>query len=627
MKANCNNYPRWAREIHRFIGIKSQFLLWGNIYDLFPFPINEKSYLLCPLINYISELVVKEDGYEAVVCYDVIDGFELIKGDPEMIKSISGLKLDEGSKQPYIELKKAPEVIEKLATNREHAILTFLNFSSRYTQNPENLSEDQQVPFFTKMLKLSYRIKSHFTKGKELSTTKKLNSVFWFADKINDIPTWLTLNNPGLKTIGIPRPDNETREYIIKQLTNILPDYKLMDSTLQKKLIEIFVDQTEKMTARDLIAIIQFMEKEHLKFSKIAESIKGYKLGIIENRWEKLSKDKLLNGAEILKKRVKGQNPAVIKALDILKRGYIGLSGSQHSKLSGKPKGVLFFAGPTGVGKTELAKAITELIFGNEQNYIRFDMSEFNHEHSDQRFIGAPPGYVGYESGGELTNAVKQNPFSVILFDEIEKAHPRILDKFLQILEDGRLTDGRGETVYFSETLIIFTSNLGVSSIDENGKEFSDISSEIPYENIKNKILIAIEKFFKNEIKRPEILNRLGKNIIVFDYIRAEAAEDIFKKMLENITSKLIEDNKITIKIEEKAYNILLNECTKDLAMGGRGIGNKLEEVFVNPLARTLFDISAKENDNFIIKDIESKDDEWKILVKISEKYISEEVE
>ena len=135
----------------------------------------------------------------------------------------------------------------------------------------------------------------------------------------------------------------------------------------------------------------------------------------------------------------------------------------------GRPRGVAFLAGPTGVGKTELAKSVTQLLFGDESAYIRFDMSEFSAEHSDQRLIGAPPGYVGYDAGGELTNAVREKPFSVVLFDEIEKAHPRILDKFLQILDDGVLTSGRGDRVYFSESIIIFTSNLGIYSTAADG--------------------------------------------------------------------------------------------------------------------------------------------------------------
>ena len=158
-----------------------------------------------------------------------------------------------------------------------------------------------------------------------------------------------------------------------------------------------------------------------------------FKFGIRENPWKKLGEDGFTDGKARMEKRVKGQDTAIEKAMDVLTRAMTGLNGLQHS--SGmKPKGVMFFAGPTGTGKTELAKTMAECVFGDESACIRFDMSEFSQSHSDQRLLGAPPGYVGYEAGGQLTNAVRNRPFSILLFDEIEKAHPSILDKFLQIL-------------------------------------------------------------------------------------------------------------------------------------------------------------------------------------------------
>ncbi len=196
-----------------------------------------------------------------------------------------------------------------------------------------------------------------------------------------------------------------------------------------------------------------------------ADAVRRYKVGVTEDPWQKVDHAKIRGAVSFIGKRVKGQEHAVTHMLDIVKRAVTGVGRTR----SGAPRGVAFLAGPTGVGKTELAKTITNLLFGDESAYIRFDMSEFSAEHADQRLIGAPPGYVGYDVGGELTNAIREKPFSVVLFDEIEKAHPRILDKFLQILDDGVLTSGRGERVYFSEALLIFTSNLGIFSLDECG--------------------------------------------------------------------------------------------------------------------------------------------------------------
>lgn len=266
-----------------------------------------------------------------------------------------------------------------------------------------------------------------------------------------------------------------------------------------------------------------------------------------------------------------------------------GLTGAQTAATSSRPRGVLFFAGPTGVGKTELARALTALIFGDERAYIRFDMSEFAAEHADARLLGAPPGYVGYDAGGELTNAVKAKPFSVVLFDEIEKAHPRILDKFLQILEDGRLTDGRGDTVYFSEAILIFTSNLGITVRDESSERRLLVQPGEAYEQVERKVRAAIADYFKFTLGRPEILNRIGDNIVVFDFIQPAVAERIFAGMLDNIARRVAEEHDLALHLSAAARQQLLEWCTQDLSDGGRGIGNRLETTFVNPLARALF--------------------------------------
>lgn len=194
----------------------------------------------------------------------------------------------------------------------------------------------------------------------------------------------------------------------------------------------------------------------------------------------------------------------------------------------------------------DILKRSVYSLSGSPTNYIRFDMSEFGHDHADQRLIGSPPGYVGYEVGGELTNAVKQNPFSVILFDEVEKAHPKILDMFLQILDDGR-----------------------------------------------QKINSAIDDFFRYRINRPEILNRIGKNVIVFDFIRPDTAEKILDKMLANVIYRLKDSHGIDLILSDSARKTLSSEAAKDLTMGGRGVGNTIEDVLINPLSRALFENPA----------------------------------
>ena len=217
-------------------------------------------------------------------------------------------------------------------------------------------------------------------------------------------------------------------------------------------------------------------------------------------------------------------------------------------------------------------------------------MSEYSQSHSDQKLLGAPPGYVGYEAGGQLTNAVRENPFSILLFDEIEKAHPSIFDKFLQILEDGRMTDGQGNTVYFSECIIIFTSNLGIYTRNEMGVREPNVTPDMDYPEVQKKVRQAIEDYFKLELGRPEILNRIGENIVVFDFIRPEVAKQILDAQVTKIVKNLATEKGIELVITEKAKSVLVTKALGNLGNGGRGIGNIVESLLINPLARYMFD-------------------------------------
>ena len=215
-------------------------------------------------------------------------------------------------------------------------------------------------------------------------------------------------------------------------------------------------------------------------------------------------------------------------------------------------------------------------LFGNESALLRFDMSEYSQEHSDQRLIGSPPGYVGYQAGGELTNAVKNHPFSILLFDEIEKAHPSIMDKFLQILDDGRLTDSKGETIYFSETVIVFTSNAGIYRTLPNGMRQALITPENNYEEIEQAVRDGLHEYFVNRLGRAETLNRIGNNIIVFDYIRPESVPGILNKQIHSVMRAVQENARVHVELEpgSAAWELLVDRALDGLEFGGRGIGN-----------------------------------------------------
>ena len=219
---------------------------------------------------------------------------------------------------------------------------------------------------------------------------------------------------------------------------------------------------------------------------------------------------------------------------------------------------------------------------------------------------------------GQLTNAVKNNPFSILLFDEIEKAHPSILDKFLQILEDGRMTDGQGNTVYFSETIIIFTSNLGIYGVDSTGERTLRVTPQMSYEEVQKNVRKGIEEYFKLQLGRPEILNRIGENIVVFDFIREGVANEILKAQVNKIIRNLQSEKKITLSLSDTAMKVLQTKAIGNLDNGGRGIGNIVESLLINPLSRYLFDNEIFEDRTVVIQDINADVQPYSLTCSVS---------
>lgn len=271
----------------------------------------------------------------------------------------------------------------------------------------------------------------------------------------------------------------------------------------------------------------------------------------VEKITEKES-EKLLNLENKLHLRVVGQNEAVISVSKAVRRARVGL------KNPNRPIGSFIFLGPTGVGKTELSKALAEAIFSDEDNMIRIDMSEYMEKHSVSKLIGSPPGYIGYEEGGQLTEAVRRRPYSVVLLDEIEKAHPDVFNILLQILEDGRLTDGKGKVVNFKNTIIIMTSNVGAHTLKKQKSLGFSIKEEFieEYEDMKESILEELKTTF-----RPEFLNRID-DTIVFHKLSEGDMVDIVSIMLKELTDRL-DENKIKVDFTDESKKFLLSKCNK----------------------------------------------------------------
>lgn len=570
--------PLWLRSIHAALPMASQFVVHGGIRDrhLVSTPTGEVEFHTTA--KAIWE-VLEANGFDCLVTFSPLEGVTIAHrrdGWQPPGGFTRALSLDGADPVPPADFHGLDGVIDYLQTTGEAKAALLVDYVSQAA------GLELEAPSRLSLAMLAALRNAHRTADVQFLHQERgcvlRHPVFWLVDQPNDLPPWM-LSGDTIRQVVIGRPELPTRAAVASLL---------IPAAVAPGAAARFADATEGLSINAMIDAASFVHASR-DLSDVDGAVRAYRVGVSENPWRNRQlREKLQDGRALLEARVKGQPRAVQRVLDLLIRSAMGLTSAHQRRPGTSVRGVLYFSGATGVGKTEMAKAIAELVFGKEEALIRFDMSEFAGKGSDLRLIGSPPGYIGHTSGGELTNAVRRRPFSVVLFDEIDKAHGSILDKFLQILSDGRLTDGSGDTVYFTDTIIIFTSNQGV--LDTEG---INTDTEDGLREYERTVRVAVEGFFTDRLNRPELLGRIGDNIVTFRPITPAVGRELAEEFLTTIVARVASSTGIAVELAPQAREALLDAAVADLSKGGRGIGLALESVFVNPLARELFPFTA----------------------------------
>lgn len=588
--------PAWVREIDFSLVLHPQILLTGNVRDWYRMPApggpdQPPGWDYLP-IDAVLWQICQRRGYAALAVLDPISGLS-VRSDAEAPAIL----------QPYthgpLTVDELAGLLQAVVGSNDVPIGLMFPYTGRLFP-AAGLPDPQFLEIMGRIEALGHAAlptplpTSEATGGDEaaVSPLTPFNTVFWLCERQEDLHSAFPLNSRALRVVRVPVPTLDARRSAADFAMQRPDDDQPRDAAPATALAEV----THGMTVREVFACRDVALQRGLPADRYAEAARLLRVGVTDDPWAADAlREKIRSAEDYLNERVLGQRRAVAKTMDVLYRSAVGLNGAHLSSSPNRPRGVLFLAGPTGVGKTELAKGIASLVLGGDAQPLRFDMSEFRADEAHQRLIGAPPGYVGYDAGGELTNAVRANPVCILLFDEIEKAHPRIFDLFLQILEDGRLTDGRGATVYFTECFLIFTSNLGVTEPEEKAgvAPRNLVNPGMDARQVEQLLREAYEDFFNRGIGRPELRNRFGDNYVNLDFIRRPTVEKIVDKALGTVTARIATTCQATLEIDDEVREQLIEHAAEKIADGGRGINNVIEAALVNPLARHLFHTPA----------------------------------
>lgn len=662
----------WLKNLSNAILLDPIVVLHGNVRDLFCLKSDRQNKLPKHLrdlkyIDFPSWLAIEleSQGFKLVVLYDSVDEAVLLRQDmvPRFRSIATGSSQDSSlqNKKNDSASNSSPQLPQAYSgassSNSEQNDVVDWMVKLEESLNPENFVQTLNSRFLGQAqfpIAVIFRFTDRYLSftDRQDSNEKRLSillqksamaipqkqnpdqlqsRIFMLFDLEGAVPREFGPQSPFVGSARIPHPSFEDRELFFRANSERFystPGARFDPDSDPAALAELS-NLSEGLRTQDLLSLVALSHEEQLGLEKsqFKSLLDRFRFGTRENAWLKIKTETLANAENQLRDRVKGQNPVIKDVVPTLIRAKLGLTEISSRGHSSKPRGVFFFVGPTGVGKTELSKAIAELIFGDENRMTRFDMSEYSEEHQQARLIGAPPGYVGFDQGGQLPNAILEQPFSVILFDEVEKAHGRILDKFLQILDDGRLTDGMGRTVYFSESIIIFTSNLGTSprhrvpnsgaqqSLELPGSESSTVGDRyahlknLAYPELCKHFRSEVHDFFVNYLGRPEILNRIGEdNILVFDFLdNDEVKNKIIEKQVNELTKFLVEKYQVTVELTPAFRAVLKQHPNGFETNGARGVRNLLRKLVLDNVAVDIFQDGESLRGQTLIVDYDSK--------------------